>query len=70
MDRHAGNYGDALAYIDGYLNFEGTQKDPFAMANGLYQKANILDNLGDYDQSLKIYYDILKIYEDHNDRLL
>ncbi|RIV42201.1 ATP-binding protein [Flagellimonas pelagia] len=67
LDRHAGNYGNALTHIDGYLNFEGTKKDPFAIANGLYQKANILDNLGDYDQSLKIYYDILKIYEDHND---
>ena len=67
LDRHVGNYGDALTHIDAYLNFEGTQKDPFAIANGLYQKANIIDNLGDYDQSLKIYYDILKIYEDHND---
>ena len=67
-ERQIGNYSKALNHIDGYLNYSGTQKEPFALANGLYQKAVILDNLGDFDQSLGIYYDILKIYENHDDQ--
>ncbi|MCL6272918.1 tetratricopeptide repeat protein [Muricauda sp. 2012CJ35-5] len=68
LNRQENNYLVALDYIENYLVNPVNTESPFAMANGLYQKALILDDLGNFDQSLKIYYDILEIYQDIDDK--
>ncbi|SHJ73249.1 tetratricopeptide repeat protein [Pseudozobellia thermophila] len=67
LERQKGNYDEALAFFDKYLEYHETKKSQKDIANGLYQKAIVLDDKGDYDKSSKIYYSILKIYEELND---
>ncbi|MFL1011566.1 tetratricopeptide repeat protein [Flavisericum labens] len=67
LERQKGNYTEALAYFDEYIEFSNKTDDQIDLANGLYQKAVIFDNKGRYTESLKIYYKILKIYEANND---
>ncbi len=54
-------------FIEKYLRFNESKNYENAYANGLYQKAIILDDLGSYEKSLAIYYSILKIYEERKD---
>ena len=54
LERQIGNYDQALTHIDAYLTHFRTQQDSFSLADGLYQKAIILDNLGNFDESLGI----------------
>jgi len=65
LNRQQGNYPKALEFIEKYLRFDKNNEN--AYANGLYQKAIILDDLGSYAKSLAIYYEILKIYEERED---
>ena len=67
LERQKGNYNNALSFIDKYLEFWKNKGNNDAMANGLYQKAIILDDKGSFNESLKIYYEIIKIYEQSSD---
>jgi signal transduction histidine kinase/class 3 adenylate cyclase len=67
LERQKGNYSGALIYIGKYLDFWQERNDPNAVADGLYQKAIILDDIGSSEESLNIYYSILKIYEARKD---
>ncbi|MEX0290589.1 MAG: tetratricopeptide repeat protein [Flavobacteriaceae bacterium] len=67
LERQRGNYTKALEYIEEYLVFTSTIDNERSYANGLYQKALILDDIGSSEKSLDIYYTILKIYEERED---
>lgn len=67
LERQQDNYSTALDYIEQYLVFTRTKGDSMALANGLYQKAYILNEKGDLEKSTEIYYHILEIYEQLNE---
>jgi len=64
--RLKGQYEKALNYADKSYAYNLSQKDSFLMANDLFQKGVINSIKGDYKTSLKVYYNILEIYEDMN----
>ncbi|MBC3759593.1 response regulator [Hyunsoonleella sp. SJ7] len=66
LERQRGDYTKALAYFEEFIQHAKNSNEILAQADGLYQKAIILDDQGESEESLKIYYDILKIYEEQN----
>ncbi|WP_136482958.1 tetratricopeptide repeat protein [Cognatitamlana onchidii] len=63
LERQRGNYDKALGYFDEYITHAANRNEKKEVANGLYQKAIILDDIGKVEQSLEIYYEIVKLYE-------
>lgn len=68
LERQKGNYGKALSYFENYVQFGKASGEDKRIADGLYQKALVLDDQGEFEKATDIYYEILKIYESKNDR--
>ena len=51
-DRYQGNYADALAHFQTYVDYYKKTGDELMEAQGWFQLANIHQELGNYDQSL------------------
>ncbi|WP_298536971.1 tetratricopeptide repeat protein [uncultured Algibacter sp.] len=67
LERQRGNYDKALAYFEEYIAHARSRNEKKEVANGLYQMAIILDDVGKLEQSLEIYYEIVKVYDDIGD---
>lgn len=65
ISRYEGNYNQALSHLD--KNVEHFKNDSISKTYGLFQIAAIHSIRGDFEKSLKIFYEISKIFEHKKD---
>ncbi|MGI9541840.1 MAG: tetratricopeptide repeat protein [Cyclobacteriaceae bacterium] len=63
VDRHEGNYTQALEHFDKYVNFFKETGNLKLEAAGWYQIGTVQQELGNFDKSMAAYEYILKIHE-------
>src|SRR5688572_10321548 len=61
--RHEGNYDEAQKHLNIFIKYFTTAGDSTNVANGLFQLGVIQSFLGNYAQSLSIYFRILNIFK-------
>ena len=61
--RHEGNYDEAQKHLNIFIKYFSEIGDSTHVANGLFQLGVIQSFLGNYDQSLSIYFRILSIFK-------
>ena len=68
MARLAGDYAEALRYLEAYVSFYEKRGDSSKVAGVLYQIGSVQSNLGNYEKSLEAYYRLIPIEQkDGND---
>ena len=67
IDRHEGNYKDALEHFDKYVNFFKEKGDLKLEVQGWFQIGTVHHELGNFDQSMAAYDYILNIHEQNED---
>lgn len=68
-ERFKGNHEAAVEYLLPYIRYYSIQGDSNWVADGLFQLANVYNNLGDYPKSIAVLYRIIAIDRSlHNPR--